>query len=119
MRPFFAIAALIAVGLGLAGWATLGQAQPRGGSRPPVLPDPFKPDRPAKAASPKPVPRPAEDDPDGRLPVIRSGNPEVSPAPGPVRVIEPIDSRDIGLPSAPVPPVKPAGGKESPSGGVK
>jgi Domain of unknown function DUF11 len=76
MRPFYVIAGLVAFGIGLAGWATLGQAQPRPGSRPPVLPDPVMPERPAKGTDL-----------------------------GPVRVLEPIDTRDIGLPG----PKAPAG----------
>ena len=85
MRPFFAIAALVAVRIGLGVWAFFGQAQPRGGSRP-TFPDPFKPDRPAKAPASKAAPRPADDpyvDPTPRPPSVRTVTPEVTPAPGP------------------------------------
>jgi Domain of unknown function DUF11 len=117
MRPFYAVAGLVALGLGLAGWATLGQAQTRPGPRPPVLPDPAMPERPAKGAGPRA--QPADEPDSGRFPAIRSGSPDVTPAPGPVRVLEPIDTRDIGLPAGQSSVVKPAVGKDPTPGGIK
>ncbi|MBO0697718.1 MAG: DUF11 domain-containing protein, partial [Zavarzinella sp.] len=85
MRPFYAVAGLVALGLGLAGWATLGRAQTPQGL--PPLPELPMPERPA--------------------------------APGPVRVLEPIDGHDIGLPGAKAEPVKPAAAKEPTPADIK
>ena len=54
MRPFHVIAGIVVLGIGLAGWATLGQAQTRPAPRPLVLPEPPIPDRPAKSDVPAP-----------------------------------------------------------------
>jgi Domain of unknown function DUF11 len=64
MRPFHYLAGLVVLGLGLAGWATLGSAQTRPADRPTVLPDPAMPDRPAKGESrPIKAPRTPTDEP--------------------------------------------------------
>ena len=54
MRPFHALAGVLILCVGLAGWATLGQAQTRPGSKPPVLPDPPIPERPSRVEAPSP-----------------------------------------------------------------
>ena len=103
MRPFHAVAGLVALGVGLAGWATLGQAQP-------------KPSRPAKVEIPgarKPVDDPFE------APVIRTGRSDAPPTPptkDPVRTLDKIEVPDLPPPppgkapadkDAAKPPVKP------------
>ena len=60
MRPFHAVVGLVAVGVGLAGWVTIGQAQPR-------------PSRPVKAEVPSPRPKPVDDPFTEQAPIIRTG----------------------------------------------
>jgi hypothetical protein len=92
MRPFHAIVGVVALGVGVAGWATLGQAQP-------------KPARPIKVEVPSPRPKP--DDPFLEpIPPVRTGTPDTEPATGPVRVI---DKDAIEVPDLPPPPGKSAG----------
>ena len=98
MRPFHVVVGLIALGVGLAGWATLGQAQPR-------------PGRPIKAEVPGPRPKPVDDLFVPPVPSIRTSNTDAGSATGPVRMLDknPIDIPDIPgtAPKAPATP-KPA-----------
>jgi hypothetical protein len=100
MRPYHAVAGLLAFGIGLAGWATLGQAQPR-------------PSRPAKVEIPGARP-PAVDDPfvdRDSTPPVRSGKDSIDipdlpplpdtapkPAPKPVKPAVFIPTPQPGLP---------------------
>ncbi len=115
MRPLYVVVGLMAFGLGLAGWATLGQAQD--GPKPPALPDPELP-MPGRVAprieNRTPVPKPPGDPFD--LPAV----PKPVPKPEPVRSIEVPELRapEIRLPKAPaVEPVKEIGpiAKQDPS----
>jgi Domain of unknown function DUF11 len=115
MRPFHALAGVLIVGIGLAGWATLGQAQTRSGSKPPILPEPPIPERPSRVEVPTgrpkvvpPAPRPMPEDP-FLEPILQPGTkskPDAEPATGPVRTIEPPDSKDPPKADAKA-PVKP------------
>lgn len=108
MRPFHVFAALVVIGVGIASWATLGQAGPK------------DPPRPGSTPSPVPKPRPADDlfdvpsPPSPARPIIR----EVEPQPAPVRVLDSVDVPEI--PTAPKPlPIKPLSPRESTATGVK
>lgn len=100
MRPFHAVVGLVALGLGLAGWATLGQAQPRAG-------------RPIKAEVPSPRPKPVDDPFVNPVPapIIRSGKADVDSATGPVRVL---DKDRIEVPDIPGSAPKAPAVKEGP-----
>ena len=105
MRPFHAVVGLVALGLGLAGWATMGQAQPR-------------PSRPVKAEIPSPRPRPI-DDPfvdNAPVPVIRARKPDPEPATEPVRVL---DKDPVEIPDLPPPPGKAPAAREAPKPAIK
>src|SRR5262245_15375398 len=98
MRPFHVFAALVVIGVGIASWATLGQAGPKEPPRP--MPKP----RPADDLFDVPTP------PSPPRPLIR----EVEPQPAPVRVIDNLDVPEI--PTAPKPlPIKPIAPKSTPS----
>ena len=90
MRPFHAIAGVAALGVGLAGWATLGHAQPR-------------PARPVKVEVPSPRPKPVDDPFPDPAPVVRTGKPDTESATGPVRVL---DKDAVDVPDLPPPPGK-------------
>ena len=105
MRPFHAVVGLVALGVGLAGWATLGQAQPR-------------PARPVKAEVPGPRPKPVDDpftNPTPPAPIIRTGNADAGSATGPVRVL---DKDRIEIPDIPGSTPKPPAAKEPPKPAV-
>src|SRR4051812_48370438 len=107
MRPFHAVVGLVALGLGLAGWATMGQAQP-------------KPSRPVKAEIPSPRPKPVDDPfvdpPATQVPIIRARKPDPEPATEPVRVL---DKDPVETPDLPPPPGKPPASREAPRPAVK
>jgi hypothetical protein len=89
MRPYHAVAGLLAVGIGLIGWATLGQAQP-------------KPSRPAKVEIPGARP-PAVDDPFAERDPVRNGKTDTPPTK------DAIDIPELPPPPDTAPkPVKPA-----------
>lgn len=90
MRRFHAAVGVIALGIGLAGWATLGHAQPR-------------PARPVKVEVPSPRPRPVDDPFVDPAPVIRTGKADAESATGPVRVL---DKDAVDVPDLPPPPGK-------------
>src|SRR5436305_619981 len=85
MRPFHAVVGLVAVGVGLAGWVTIGQAQPR-------------PSRPVKAEVPSPRPKPVDDPFTEQAPIIRTGKADADSATGPVRIL---DKDKIDIPDLP------------------
>jgi hypothetical protein len=95
MRPFHALVGLIALGVGLVGWATLGQAQP-------------KPARPAKVEVPGARPQPVDDPFD--KPTLRDGRPYPEPTKAPVRDLDKVE-----IPDLPPPPPKAAPQPAKPS----
>jgi Domain of unknown function DUF11 len=95
MRSFHAVAGLVALGIGLVGWATLSQAQP-------------KPSRPAKVEIPGARPQPIDDP--FEKPIIRNGIPDAPPTREPVRVLDRNDPAE--LPPLPPPPDKSGATKE-------
>ena len=97
MRPFHAFVGLVALGVGLAGWATLGQAQP-------------KPSRPVKAEIPSPRPKPIDDPIVDQAPPVRAAKPDTESATGPVRVL---DKDAVEVPDLPPPPGRTPAGKEA------
>lgn len=104
MRPFHAILGLVALGLGLAGWATLGQAQP-------------KPSRPAKVEIRGARPKPIDDPADYQAPVIRNGPRDTDAGREPARASDPLEIPDLPA-SAPDPAPatpKPAGPAPKPA----
>src|SRR3954452_10496607 len=107
MRPFHAVVGLVALGLGRAGWAASGQAQP-------------KPSRPVKAEIPSPRPKPIDDpfvdSPPVQVPIIRTRKPDPEPVTGPVRVL---DKEPIDVPDLPPPPGKNPATREVPRPAVK
>jgi uncharacterized repeat protein (TIGR01451 family) len=92
MRSFHAIVGMVALGAGVAGWATLGQAQP-------------KPARPVKVEVPSPRPKPVDDPFVEPIPAVRTAKPETESASGPVRVL---DKDAVDVPDLPPAPGKPA-----------
>jgi uncharacterized repeat protein (TIGR01451 family) len=97
MRSLYLVAGVVALGIGLAGWAALGQAQPDSQLPPPPPPDPIPSVLPADISTPgiRPIPksRPKEDLFDVPSPPASSGTKkDVAP---PVRVIEPIEPPDL------------------------
>ena len=115
MRPFHAFAALVVIGVGIASWATLGQAGPKEPPRPMPKPRPAD-DLFEVPTPPSPRPRVVEVEPQSKpsRPIIR----EVEPQPAPVRVLDNVDVPEI--PTAPRPlPIKPIAPKELPRSEVK
>src|SRR5262245_64243452 len=104
MRSLYVVAGVVALGIGLAGWAALGQAQPDSKLPPPPPTDPVPSVLPADISTPgiRPIPksRPKEDLFDVPSP---PGTKDINP---PVRVIEPIEPPDVpkSLPISGTPP---------------
>jgi Domain of unknown function DUF11 len=102
MRRFHAVVGVVALGLGFAGWATLGQAQPR-------------PSRPAKVEVPSPRPKPIDDPFAEPAPVIRTKS-ESESAAGPVRVL---DKDQVEIPDLPPLPSQTPSTKTAPKQSAK
>lgn len=125
MRPFHFFIGALAVGIGLAGWATLGQAQP-GSPKPPPLPDPSAPipglksPRPLDPIPERPAPRPKPVDEFADLPSLPSTPGTEKPpvrapkVPEPVRVLDQIELPDVKLPDT-KPTLKPTPVKDPPA----
>jgi uncharacterized repeat protein (TIGR01451 family) len=105
MRSLYTLAGVVALGIGLAGWAALGKAQPESQLPPPPPTDPIPSELPAAVSTPgiRPIPkaRPKDDLFDVPSPPSAPG----SKSGPPVRVIEPIEPPDVpkSLPIKPAP----------------
>jgi uncharacterized repeat protein (TIGR01451 family) len=114
MQKLYVLAALVAVGLGIAGWSTLGSAQPgdlpvvpdqfNDPLAPPKLPEPeFPTKKPTKSednAPVRPVPkaRPADDPFVDPLPVIPTPPAAKAPTKEPIRIL---DQEPVEVPKIP------------------
>jgi uncharacterized repeat protein (TIGR01451 family) len=123
MRPFYVLAGVIALGLGVAGWTTLGQAQ----SDPKPLPSGGRPSR-VEIPPSRPAPQPPPDDLFESLPAPpkRAPKKEVEPSRSPVRPIDPLELPDVTVPRtpsssgiSPISPSKPAIPQDPPKSDIK
>ncbi|WP_020472492.1 CARDB domain-containing protein [Zavarzinella formosa] len=118
MRKLYLIAGLLAVGGGLAGWASLGTAQPAPvvapGDRFAEVPDITPPPGLLGNKPAPPMPKPLPNDPfkDELTPPVKVSDPvpdikvPKAPAEPPVRVLEPLGPTDLKLPDMKLPDMK-------------